>query len=45
VRRCIATKDFYLTQPFARHSSPLTTVYTDPSDKELYAAIPGMKAG
>ena len=35
-----ATKDLYLTQRFARHSSPLTTtVYTHPSDEELYAAI------
>ncbi len=35
-----ATKDLYLTQRFARHSSPLTTTcYTHPSDEELYAAL------
>jgi integrase/recombinase XerC len=35
-----ATRDLYLTQRFARHSSPLTTTcYTHPSDEELYAAI------
>ena len=35
-----ATKDLYLTQRFARHSSPLTTtVYTHPSDEELYEAV------
>ena len=35
-----ATRDLYLTQRFARHSSPLTTtVYTHPSDEELYAAL------
>jgi site-specific recombinase XerC len=35
-----ATKDLYLTQRFARHSSPLTTtIYTHPSDEELYAAL------
>jgi integrase/recombinase XerC len=35
-----ATKDLYLTQRFARHSSPLTTtMYTHPSDEELYAAL------
>lgn len=39
-----ATKDLYLTQRFARHSSPLTTtVYTHPSDEELYAAIRGIR--
>jgi integrase/recombinase XerC len=39
------TKDLYLTQRFARHASPLTTtVYTHPSDEELYAAIRGIKA-
>jgi integrase/recombinase XerC len=39
-----ATKDLYLTQRFARHSSPLTTtIYTHPSDDELYAVIRGIK--
>jgi hypothetical protein len=36
-----ATKDLYLTQRFARHSSPLTTtVYTHVSDEEMYARLP-----
>jgi integrase/recombinase XerC len=40
-----ATKDLYLTQRFARHASPLTTtVYTHPSDEELYAAIRGIRS-
>jgi len=40
-----ATKDRYLTQRFARHSSPLTTtVYTHPTDQELYAAIRGIRS-
>jgi hypothetical protein len=31
------TKDLLLTQRFARHASPVTTVaYTHPSDEELY---------
>jgi hypothetical protein len=35
-----ATKDLFLTQRFARHASPITTVaYTHPSDEELYEAI------
>jgi len=39
-----ATKDLHLTQRFARHASPLTTiVYTHPSDEELYAAIRGIR--
>jgi len=39
-----ATRDLYLTQRFARHSSPLTTtIYTHPTDQELYAAIRGIK--
>jgi len=39
-----ATRDLYLTQRFARHSSPLTTtIYTHPSDEELYGAIRGIK--
>jgi len=40
-----ATKDLYLTQRFARHASPLsTTVYTHPTDEELYEGIRGIKA-
>jgi integrase/recombinase XerC len=40
-----ATKDLYLTQRFARHSSPLTTtVYTHASDEELYSAIRGIRS-
>jgi hypothetical protein len=36
----LATKDLFLTQRFARHASPVTTVaYTHPSDEELYAKI------
>jgi len=35
-----ATKDLYLTQRFARHSSPLTTtVYTHVSDAEMYMRL------
>src|SRR6266853_867063 len=35
-----ATKDLSLTQRFARHANPITTIaYTHPSDEELYAAI------
>jgi site-specific recombinase XerC len=35
-----ATKDLFLTQRFARHASPVTTVaYTHPSDEELYQKI------
>lgn len=35
-----ATKDLFLTQRFARHANPVTTVaYTHPSDEELYSAI------
>src|SRR5207249_3511573 len=34
-----------LTQRFARHSSPLTTtIYTHPSDEELYEGIRGLKS-
>ena len=40
-----ATKDLYLTQRFARHASPLTTtIYTHPSDRELYEGIRRLKA-
>jgi integrase len=39
-----ATHDLYLTQRFARRSSPLTTtIYTHPSDEELCAARRGIK--
>ena len=35
-----STKDLYLAQRFARHSSPLTTtVYTHVSDEEMYGAM------
>jgi integrase/recombinase XerC len=38
-----ATKDLFLTQRFARHANPITTVaYTHPSDEELYEAIRGI---
>jgi len=38
-----ATKDLFLTQRFARHANPITTVaYTHPSDGELYEAIRGI---
>ena len=38
-----ATKDLFLTQRFARHANPITTVaYTHPSDEELYSAIAGL---
>ncbi len=40
-----ATKDLYLAQRFARHASPLsTTVYTHPTDEELYKGIRRLKA-
>jgi site-specific recombinase XerC len=35
-----ATKDLFLTQRFARHANPVTTIaYTHPSDEELYQKI------
>ncbi len=35
-----ASRDLFLAQRFARHVSPLTTtVYTHPSDQELYAGV------
>jgi len=35
-----ASRDLYLAQRFARHVSPLTTtVYTHPSDDELFKQI------
>jgi site-specific recombinase XerD len=38
-----ATKDLFLTQRFARHANPITTVaYTHPSDEEIYSAIAGI---
>src|SRR5262245_17053590 len=38
-----ATKDLFLTQRFARHVNPITTVaYTHPSDEEIYSAIAGL---
>jgi site-specific recombinase XerC len=38
-----ATKDLFLTQRFARHANPITTVaYTHPSDEELYTEIRGI---
>ncbi len=40
-----ATKDLYLTQRFARHASPLsTTIYTHPTDVEIYEGIRRLKA-
>jgi integrase/recombinase XerC len=40
-----ATKDLYLTQHSARNSSPLTTtVYTHPTEEELYAALRVIRA-
>jgi len=40
-----ATKDLFLAQRFARHSSPLTTAsYTHPSDEELYEGIRRLRA-
>jgi integrase len=34
------SRDLYLAQRFARHASPLTTtIYTHPSDEDLYAGI------
>jgi len=35
-----ASRDLYLAQRFARHVSPLTTtIYTHPSDQELWASV------
>ena len=35
-----ASKNLFLTQRFARHASPLTTiVYTHPADEELYEGV------
>jgi integrase/recombinase XerC len=39
-----ASRDLFLAQRFARHVSPLTTtVYTHPSDQELFAQIRGLR--
>jgi site-specific recombinase XerC len=38
-----ASRDLFLAQRFARHVSPLTTtVYTHPSDQDLFAQIRGL---
>ena len=35
-----ATRDLFLAQRFARHVSPLTTtIYTHPSDEEMYRRV------
>ena len=40
-----ATRDLYLTQRFARHASPLTTtIYTHPTDEELYKSLRRLRA-
>jgi len=39
-----ASRDLFLAQRFARHVSPLTTtVYTHPSDQELFSQIRGLR--
>jgi len=39
-----ASRDLFLAQRFARHVSPLTTtVYTHPSDQELWQSIRGLR--
>src|SRR5438034_11534361 len=50
LRHCAITnvyrrsRDLYLAQRFARHVSPLTTtVYTHPSDEDLYAGIRALR--
>ena len=38
-----ASRDLFLTQRFARHASPLTTtVYTHPSDQEVWENVRGL---
>ena len=38
-----ASRDLFLAQRFARHASPLTTtVYTHPSDQELWQGVRGL---
>jgi len=37
------TRDLFLAQRFARHVSPLTTtIYTHPSDQEMYERVRGL---
>jgi len=37
------SRDLFLAQGFARHASPLTTtVYTHPSDQEVWESIRGL---
>ena len=37
------TRDLFLAQRFARHSSPLTTtIYTHPSDQEMADSLRGL---
>jgi integrase/recombinase XerC len=38
-----ASRDLFLTQRFARHASPLTTImYTHVSDEELFLSMRGL---
>ncbi|OFV82728.1 MAG: hypothetical protein A2W26_09865 [Acidobacteria bacterium RBG_16_64_8] len=38
-----ASRDLFLAQRFARHASPLTTtIYTHPSDEELFTSVRGL---
>jgi hypothetical protein len=38
-----ASRHLFLAQRFARHASPLTTtVYTHPSDEELFTKVRGL---
>ena len=37
-----ATRDLFLAQRFARHVSPLTTIYTHPSDEEMSIRLRGL---
>ena len=38
-----ATRDLFLAQRFARHVSPLTTtIYTHPSDEEMFQSVRGL---
>jgi hypothetical protein len=38
------THDLFLAQRFARHASPLTTtIYTHPSDQEMFDRLRGME--
>jgi len=34
-----ASRDLFLAQRFARHASPLTTVYTQPSDQGIFERV------